>query len=158
MAHVVHRSREDRHGRGAVESPQWGALSTNLRPPMLTRRLQQATRCSCSCSFQSPVVTRRQQQQQPRHSRCRRDLSTRLCDQCVNCLQLVKVWKSLSLCEMCIWVCVWRISFHSLQPATHTDTASSWRVLKGLSLALSESLTTGDEFGLMRLPFTNGIF
>lgn len=65
---------------------------------MLTRRLQQATRC---CSFQSPVVTRRQQ---PRHSccRCRRDLSTRLCDQCVNCLQLVKVWKSLSLCEMCV--------------------------------------------------------
>lgn len=150
MAHVVHR----RHGRGAVESPQWGALSTNLRPPMLTRSLQQATRCSCS--FQSPVVTRRQQQQQPRHSRCHRDLSTRLCDQCVNCLQLVKVWKSLSLHEMCACVCVCVTYLFPL--TTHTDTASSWRVLKGLSLALSESLTTGDEFGLMRLPFTNGIF
>lgn len=83
---------------------------------MLTRRLQQATRGSCSCSFQSPVVTRRQQ---PRHSRCRRDLSTRLCDQCVNCLQLVKVWKSLSLHEMCVCMSVCVTYLFPLTPARY---------------------------------------
>lgn len=47
-----------------------------------------------------------------------------MCDQCVNCLHLVKVWKSFSLCEMCV-TCLCSLA-HS-----HTDTLPRHGVMAG---------------------------